>query len=115
MKKKDAQHLIGSLEKDYTISTDWDATKYIGLTIDWDYAKRKVFIHMPGFLAKTLQQFNHPTLAKQQNSPHPHVTPNYGAKLQYSPEDDNSPPSQQGRYEIHPDGGRDTTILWTGH
>jgi hypothetical protein len=75
-KKEDAQHLIDALEKDYTISTDWDATKYIGLTIDWDYAKRKVYIHMPGYLAKALQRFNHPTPAKQQNSPHPHVTPN---------------------------------------
>ena len=41
-KKEDVQHLIDALEKDYTISTDWDATKYIGLTIDWDYEKRKV-------------------------------------------------------------------------
>ena len=38
-KKEDAQHLIDALEKDYTISTDWDAAKYIGLTIDWDYTK----------------------------------------------------------------------------
>jgi hypothetical protein len=91
-KQEDAQHLIDALEKDYTISTDWDATKYIGLTIDWDYAKRKVYIHMPGYLAKALQRFKHPTPAKQQNSPHPHVAPNYGAKVQYTPEDDDSPP-----------------------
>jgi hypothetical protein len=54
-KKEDAQHLINALEKDYTISTDWDATKYIGLTIDWYYEKRKIYIHMPGYLAKALQ------------------------------------------------------------
>jgi len=92
-KKEDAQHLIDALEKDYTISTNWDSTKYIGLTIDWDYAKRKVYIHMPGYLAKALQRFNHPTPAKQQNSPHPHVTPNYGAKVQYSTADEDSPHS----------------------
>jgi hypothetical protein len=113
-KKEDAQHLIDTLEKDYTISTDWDATKYIGLTIDWDYAKRKVYIHMPGYLTKALQRFNHPTPAKQQNSPHPHITPNYGAKVQYSTADDDSPPPQQGRYQIHLSSGGDTTILWTG-
>ena len=47
---------------------------------------------MPGYLAKALQRFNHPTPAKQQNSPHPHITPNYGAKVQYSTADEDSPP-----------------------
>ena len=84
--------MIDALENNYTISTSWDPPKYIGLTIDWDYTKRKVYIHMPGYLAKALQRFKHPTQAKQQNSPYPHITPKYGAKVQYSPEDDSSPP-----------------------
>ncbi len=63
--KEDAQHLVNALEKDYTISIDWDTTKYIGLTIDWDYMKRKVYIHMPGYLAKALQRFKHPTPKRQ--------------------------------------------------
>jgi hypothetical protein len=29
-----AKHLINVLKKDYTITVDWDATKYIGLTIE---------------------------------------------------------------------------------
>ena len=91
-KKEDAQHLIDAQEKDYTISTDWDVMKYIGLTIDWDYVKRKVYIHMPGYLSKAMQRAKHPTPTKQQNSPHPHIAPNYGAKVQYSPENDDSPP-----------------------
>jgi hypothetical protein len=33
----DAKHLIEALENDYTITIDWDANKYIGLTIKWDY------------------------------------------------------------------------------
>jgi hypothetical protein len=33
-KLEDAQHLIGTLKKDYTIRIDWDATKFIGLTIE---------------------------------------------------------------------------------
>ena len=67
-KKEDAQHLIDALEKEYTIPTDWDATKYIGLTIDWDYAKRKVYIHMPGYLAKALH--NSKTRHQQSNKTH---------------------------------------------
>jgi hypothetical protein len=91
-KTEDAQHLIDTLKKYYTIPIDWDATKYIGLTIHWNYVKQKVYIHMPGYLAKTLQRFKYPTPTKQQNSPHPHVTPQYGAKVQYMPDDDQSPP-----------------------
>jgi hypothetical protein len=111
-KKEDAQHLIDALEKDYTISTNWDATKYIGLTIDWDYTKRKVYIHMTGYLAKEVKRFKHPTLVKQQNSPHPHVAPNYGAKVQYSPEDDGSPPlNKEDTKHIQVVGG---TLLYYG-
>ena len=89
---EDAQHLIEALKKDYTITIDWDATKYIGLTIEWDYAKGKVHIHMPGYLPKALLRFNHPQPKKKQNSPYPHVAPQYGAKIQYTPDVDNSPP-----------------------
>jgi hypothetical protein len=34
---KDAHHLMDGLKKDYTITFDWNATKYIGLTLKWDY------------------------------------------------------------------------------
>jgi hypothetical protein len=35
-KIEDAKHLIDALQKEYTITVDWDATKYIGLTIEWE-------------------------------------------------------------------------------
>ncbi len=38
-KMEDAKHLIEALKKDYTITINWGATKYIGLAIDWDYDK----------------------------------------------------------------------------
>ena len=40
--REDAKHLIEALEKDYTITINWDANKYIGLTIKWDYENGKV-------------------------------------------------------------------------
>jgi hypothetical protein len=33
-KMEDTKHIINALQKDYTIPVDWDATKYIGLTIE---------------------------------------------------------------------------------
>ena len=49
-----AKHLIDALKKDYVITIDWNATKYIGLTIEWDYMKGKVHVHMPGYLPNAL-------------------------------------------------------------
>jgi hypothetical protein len=43
---------------------------------------------MPGYISKALQRFAHERPKRIQNSPHPHVVPNYGAKAQYVEEDD---------------------------
>jgi hypothetical protein len=90
---EDAKHLISVLQKDCAVTIDWDATKYIGLTIEWDYANHKVYAHMPGYLSKALIRFNHTPPKRKQNSLHPHITPQYGAKMQYAMKEDNSPPS----------------------
>jgi hypothetical protein len=89
-----AKHLIDALKKDYVITIDWIATKYIGVTIEWDYTKGKVHVHMPGYLPNALLRFNHPKPKKKQNSPHPHVIPQYGTKIQYASDADTSPPPQ---------------------
>jgi hypothetical protein len=65
--------------------------KCIGLTIEWDYKNRKVYAHMLGYLSKALLQFKHDVPKTKQNSPHPHVAPQYGAKEQYTTEEDTSP------------------------
>ncbi len=91
-KKEDAQHLIDAIQKDYNITVDWEATKYIGLTVEWDYLHHIVHLHMPGYLDKALLRFKHEMPKTKQNSPHPHVAPQYGAKTQFLVETDISPP-----------------------
>ena len=46
--REDANHLINMIRKYYPMTVDEEATKYIGLTIQWDYTDRKVHTHMPG-------------------------------------------------------------------
>jgi hypothetical protein len=58
---EDAQHLIDALKQDYTITINWDTTKYIGLTLEWDCKNQKVYAHMPGYIQKALLRFKHPT------------------------------------------------------
>jgi hypothetical protein len=77
---EDTHHLIDALKKDYTIKIDWDATKYIGFILKWDYKNHKVHAHMPGCLLKAILRFKHQMPKAKQNWPHPHAKPQYGAK-----------------------------------
>ena len=90
--KEHVDHLIGVLKGFYDISEDWEGEKYIGLTIDWDYAQRKVHVSMPGYVENALQRFQHPEPARDQHQPHPHTVPNYGTKVQYAKQADKSRP-----------------------
>jgi hypothetical protein len=90
--QEDANHLINAIGKYYLMTVDEEATKYIGLTIEWEYKKQKAHIHMPGYLPKAFIRFKHKMPVKIQNSPHPHVIPEYGAKTQYAKEENESPP-----------------------
>ncbi len=90
--QEDTNHLINAIWKYYLMTVDEEATKYIGLTIEWEYKKQKAHIHMPGYLQKAFTRFNHKMPVKIQNSPHPHVIPQYGAKMQYAKEDNESTP-----------------------
>ncbi len=56
MSKNNADHLINILKK-YAMTVDREATKYIGLTIEWDYENGKVHMHMPGYLVKSNDMF----------------------------------------------------------
>jgi hypothetical protein len=70
------------------MTVDKEATNYTGLTIEWDYTNRKAHIHMQGYLQKALTRFKHKTPDKIQNSLHPDVILQYGAKIQYAKDKD---------------------------
>ncbi len=57
--KNDMEHLISVLQQDYEVDTDWDGTRYLGLTLDWDYKYRKVHLSMPGYIEKAAIRFGH--------------------------------------------------------
>ena len=83
-RKRDVDHLMRVLKQHYDVKEDWTGSRYIGITLDWDYKKRQVHLSMPGYVKKALLQFNHAVPAKRQDSPFPHTPPNYGAKVQYA-------------------------------
>jgi hypothetical protein len=90
-KKEDVDHLLNALKKDYEVTEDWTGTKYLGLTVVWDYESCKVHLWMPGYIKKALLRFKHNKPEKIQNSLHPHAIPAYGIKIQYAEAKDDTP------------------------
>jgi hypothetical protein len=67
--KEHALHLQSVIEQHYKCSADWTGTRYIGITLDWDYAHHKVHLSMPGYKEKALRQFQHQPPAIPLHSP----------------------------------------------
>ena len=82
-KQEDAQHLIDTLEKAYSITINWKGAIFLGLHLKWDYTNQTVEISMPGYILKALIRFHHKFIHAQ-DSPHHCARPNYGAKIQYA-------------------------------
>ena len=56
--KQDAEHLLQALRAKYSISTDWYASLYIGITLNWNYTAGHVDLSMPKYFARALHRFN---------------------------------------------------------
>ena len=81
--KEHALHLKKILEEDYKVTTEWDGTRYIRITLDWYYKRRQVNLSLPGYTCTALKQFKY-TKKKNQNQPYPSAPIIYGAKRQYA-------------------------------
>jgi hypothetical protein len=86
-----ANHLIQVLKEHYEITEDWAGTKYLGIDLDWDYAKREVHLSMKKYVQNALHRFQHEPPKRKQNQPYPHVPVEYGAKTQFVRPEDDSP------------------------
>ena len=75
---QDDNHLLQALRAKYTISTDWKASLYIGITLKWDYTAGHVHLSMPKYVTKALHKFKNSLQKflpnnKPEYSPHKHV------------------------------------------
>lgn len=93
--KEHVEHLMTALREKYVTTLDWTGSKYLGLTIDWDYENRTVDISMPGYIEKALQRFQHIKPIKPQHSPHVWNKPTYGATQQMTAEADQGIPLEK--------------------
>jgi hypothetical protein len=95
--KDDVEHLISILKQDYKIDTNWEGTRYLGLTLDWDYVKCKVHLSMPGYIENALVRFGHEPPDRPQMQPYPHTIPTYGATVQYANATNESPAATKAK------------------
>ena len=76
--RDDANQLIASLNSKYETTVDWEGSKYLGLTLQWNYEKQFVDVSMPGYIDKALQQFQHKKTTRSQYSSHTYTAPKVG-------------------------------------
>lgn len=67
--RANAQHLIDTLASFYEITVDWEATKYCGITLEWDYKNRTVDLSMPNYVTDALHHFQHPVSIQPVHAP----------------------------------------------
>jgi hypothetical protein len=70
----------------YEVTEDWSGKLYCGISLDWDYKKKTVDLSMPGYIANALHKIQHKTPDQRQHAPYPARTPQYGSKVQLTPE-----------------------------
>jgi hypothetical protein len=88
--KDDVTHLLAALQKDYDVDANWEGTRYLGLTLDWDYKGKQVHLSMLGYIKNALVRFGHEAPTKPQHQPHQQTVPTYGATVQYAKAADTS-------------------------
>ena len=82
--KEHADHLINCLKTDtYKLTEDWEGDLYCGISLRWDYAKRRLDISMPGYIKKQLLKYKH-IMRQIQHCPYLPEPKKYGADAQSS-------------------------------
>jgi hypothetical protein len=91
--KANADMLLATLRELYEITVDWTGTKFLGLTLEWNYTShpRHVRLSIPGYVSKALARFNVIIAATPTHTPGPYIPPDYGKHQQMAADADNSP------------------------
>jgi hypothetical protein len=91
MGKQHDDHLRNALLKTFELTTEWAETVYSGMTLKWDYKNRTCDISMHGYVSNVLSKFQHDVPKHPQQTPSRYGTLIYGAKTQYTMEDETPP------------------------
>ena len=82
-----ANHLIKTLEKYHDVTVDWKGELFVGIKLEWDYKKRILDTHVPGYVKKALHKYQHAPPSHPQHAPAKAAPIQYGAKVQRTDHD----------------------------
>ena len=86
--KADFHHLITIMQQKYTFKVDFDAKRYIGIHLDWNYDTRELICSMKGYVQQALRELEHVPSTCHQKAPSRVPYKQYGAKIQYVQDDE---------------------------
>ena len=86
-----AQHLINTIKKFYTLSEDWTGGLYCGITLKWEYKHRTLDFSMPGYIKKQLAKYQKTAPKKPQHCPYQPQDKKYGKAAQETIPEDKTP------------------------
>jgi hypothetical protein len=101
----DAKHLEACLAKYYTMKSDWEGGRYVGIYLQWNYKNGTVILTMPDYVRNVLHMVQHRIPKQQFHSPSKYTSPQYGVKIQLTKAIDMSPgltPDQTTRLQQVP-------------
>ena len=84
------EHLFAAIREEYRLEVDWDGSKYIGMSVEYNRKERWLDIWMPGYVEAALKRFGVVPNAKPTHGPM-HFKPVTYGKQQQLVEIDESP------------------------
>eukprot|EP00804_Cyclotella_cryptica_P030727 CCRYP_009139-RA/>CCRYP_009139-RA protein AED:0.22 eAED:0.22 QI:0/0/0/1/0/0/4/0/733 len=87
-----AIHLRDTIKQHYDLTENWKGDLYAGINLVWNYEQRTCRLTMDEYIATVLLKYNHPIPKKRQLSPSKAAPLNFGAKTQFTPDEDTSDP-----------------------
>lgn len=96
LKEADVHWLLDVLRTKYELKIDWSGTKYIGITLQWDYTARTCRLSMPDYVRKGVSRFlGESATPSVKHGPAQHKQFAFGR--QAAPEQDDSTPLDKER------------------
>jgi hypothetical protein len=87
-----AIHLCNTIKEHYDIMENWKGDLYSGINLEWNYTSRTCRLSMEGYIDTVLAKYNHQRPKKPVLSPYKAAPISYGAKVQYTDNEDTTPP-----------------------
>jgi hypothetical protein len=86
--RANVDHLFAAIRTEYDLDVDWEGSKFIGMSIDYDRAAHTITLSMPGYVVAALKRFGVIYSGTPTHGPSKFQDIVYGQKIQFTSTDD---------------------------